>query len=193
MRSFKKSEITEARAFTEKLAEGINPLTGAIENEDTLLNHPEVIRKMFLIKDILTAVLENSLSAKTSDRKAPEELPEEALAKFEFDKPKSLTKLLEQIYAPVKESGIKQITAVSVNRWLIASGLLEEISDPSTNRKDKQPTAAGESLGISMTKGFDRRNSREYYSLIYNESAQMFIVENINRIINGEVPESKAA
>ncbi|MCR4960368.1 MAG: hypothetical protein K6A74_02860 [Lachnospiraceae bacterium] len=193
MRSFKKSEITEARLFTEKLAAGVNPLTGEIESEDTLLNHPEVIRKMFLIKDILAAVLENSISAKTSDKRAPEELPEEALAKFEYDKPKSLTKLLEQIYAPVKENGIKQITAVTVNRWLMAAGLLEEISDPSTNRRDKQPTAAGEALGISMKKGFDSRNSRDYYTLIYNKSAQMFIVNNINRIINGEVLEVQAA
>lgn len=71
----------------------------------------------------------------------------------------------------------------TINDWLISIGFLEEVPDGSS-KTAKRPTPQGENLGILL----DARTglSGPYFVIVYSLSAQHFILDNLDAIIDYE-------
>lgn len=118
-------------------------------------------------------------------------VPEEVLAVFRYERSKSLSKLLNQIYEPMQGMIVKQLGAITVNKWLVAAGVLIERECEELGKAAKVPTEFGESMGIVAKIDNSPRDGRPYMSVMYGRAAQEYIVKNINRIIDGELPEEE--
>jgi hypothetical protein len=76
--------------------------------------------------------------------------------------------------------GMKKLSAVDLTKGLVQMGILyQEDGEPS----DKRPTDDGLALGITREQ---RQNSygNNYYVNLYNDSAQKFVVDNLQKILN---------
>ena len=70
--------------------------------------------------------------------------------------------------------------AVTINKWLIHEGLIENI--PESGGRSKIPTASGESIGIGRREG-QSKDGGTYIVPTYSQAAQQFIIDNIDGLI----------
>ena len=190
--------IENSVLFIEKLLTGVNPLTEEVLSNQDTLNNPDIIREMFFIREILETARKVGLSktakpARTfrpvSEKAELKEVPASLIDAFEYKKAQPITGFLTQFYAPLEDKTIKPLTAVTVNKWLLLSGILKESYDNDLEQTVKVPAKAGEALGISAEHRTDR-TGRRYLSITYGKKAQYFLAQNINHIIMGEAPET---
>ena len=75
---------------------------------------------------------------------------------------------------------MQKLKTTSITAFLMQSGLLFEEESPNGS-KNKRPTEAGKSLGITTTV----RNGQngEYTAVIYSKEAQQFILDNLDAIV----------
>ena len=75
---------------------------------------------------------------------------------------------------------MQKLKTTSITAFLLQSGLLFEEESPNGS-KNKRPTEAGRSLGITTTV----RNGQngEYTAVIYSKEAQQFILDNLDAIM----------
>lgn len=89
---------------------------------------------------------------------------------------------ISELSSRINASGILGVhaDAISINRWLVHEGLIE--NDPVMGRNCKIPTALGQSLGITVREG-RRKDGRAYKIPIYSPAAQQFIIDNLDGFI----------
>ena len=170
-----KARLDEALRFIRKITEGRNPISGGSEMND-IFDHPEMIRNMFFVLDILNEIKEGNLISKT---KSP--FPYEILELFEYKDDKGISALLRQIYDPVISENVETLTPQGAGRWLRRQGLLTDEYDPVQGINVALPTARGEQIGIySYAREFQGRHFKQVY---YSRSAQEYIVANFREMM----------
>ena len=183
------SKLEVAIKYVQRIADGCNPVSNVPMEDDAILNNPNVIRCMFFIKEVLEEVHRNDgviAGKKTKPKKEP--FPFEILKEFHYQEDKSISHLLAQVHAPIEEMDIKKISPQTVTAWLKSAGYLTVEYCAEVKKESTMPTEKGKQLGI-YTEVRDYGN-RTYLAVIYNRSAQEFIVENLERIVNGEIIEA---
>lgn len=184
MEQFDQSRLESAIIFADRLAEGLDPISGMLAEEDSALNDPVVIRSMYFIKEVLQAVHRNS--GRVSGKGGKKEFPLECLKNFVYTGDKPITKFLEQLKNLADDPDVKGISSKALGDWLKNRGYLTEEVNAYTGKRETRTTPEGEDFGIYT----EQRTSfygREYRVNLYSRKAQEYIVENMEAILNGEV------
>ena len=174
-----------AKTYMDALANGVDPITGRELPEDTVLNRPQMIRCFFYTADILRQVVENGgqVGAKKAGRKRKPSfsLPMERRAAVPFSPdPLQISKFVERLNGMVDLNEMKRLPATAVTAWMTEKGFLQLVETPD-GRRSKRPTPQGEQIGLSTE---DRQGVNGPYTVIlYNNSAQHFIVDNLDDIL----------
>lgn len=175
--------MQHAKEYLDKLARGIDPLTGREVPEGEIINNVRISRCLFYVSDVLRQVIENGgIQVKTvkSSEKAPFALSFENRARYSFgDWPVTVSVIAQRLNELVDLSTMQKLKTTSITAFLMQSDLLFEEESPNGS-KNKRPTEAGRSLGITTTV----RNGQngEYTAVIYSEEAQQFILDNLDAI-----------
>ena len=176
-------KIEYAKTFIDKLANGINPLDDTLIPDNDIANNVRLSRCFFYVSDILRQVIENGGTA--PQRKKPRStfnITEDQLSKYSYSEtPLSITEIAKKINELVDAEHTKHLSYRKITGWLLSINALVE--QPTLNgRTYKCPTESGEQLGISI----ETRNgiNGEYHVVLYNKSAQAFILDNIGAIIS---------
>jgi len=178
------AKLITAKDYMDKLSNGINPVNDEVLTIDVLLNNVNLSRCFFYVSDILRQVIENDgfVAKKARSRLllSPFELSDEMRRKIEITTtPTTITPLAKRINALIDENTMRKLKVTALTGWLVENGLLcEEIIN---ERKRKTPTEAGEKLGIYSETIIGHYGS--YLSVFYKESAQRYIVDNLDQII----------
>ena len=176
--------MQHAKEYLDKLAKGIDPLTGREVPEGEIINNVRISRCLFYVSDVLRQVIENGgIQVKTvkSSEKAPFALSFEDRARYSFgDWPATVSVIAQRLNELVDLSTMQKLKTTSITAFLMQSGLLFEEESPNGS-KNKRPTEAGKSLGITTTV----RNGQngEYTAVIYSKEAQQFILDNLDAIV----------
>ena len=177
-------KMQHAKAYIDKLANGINPLDEMPLEEDTLLNNVRLSRCFFYISDILDQVIKNGGVVKKVAVKKPAlppfSLPREMHAKIEVTKePVMIKYFTEKINALVDVTAMKKLSPTAFTAWLLHKGLLVE--ETVNDKKRKKPSKAGTEIGIA----FEIREGQYggYTAILYSEEAQRFLVNHLDEII----------
>lgn len=182
------TKLDTAILYVERIAEGYNPVTNEEADEDTVLNHPHLIRCMYFVKNVLEEVRRNDgkmVTTKQRTKKAA--FPFEVLKEFAYQEDTSISYLLQQIHKPLEGMNVKKISPQVVTNWLKKAGYLTEAYYAEVKKVSTMPTEKGKELGIyTEVRMF---STHAYLSVIYNQNAQEFIVKNLEAIVNGEVME----
>lgn len=175
--------IAHAKAYIEKLAKGIDPLTGEQVSPDDIVNNPRISRCLDFVSGILGRVIENGGVERTKnvEYKRQFELSPEAAARFPFsDTPINIKEIVKRMNSLVDLNLTYQLTGQIVTDWLVGIGVLVSITG-TNGRNFKRPTKKGEELGI-FTETFNAYGGT-YEVVLYSTNAQHYIVDNVNAAI----------
>lgn len=179
------TKLEVAIKYVQRIADGCNPVNNAPLDEKDVLNNPNIIRCMYFVKDVLEEVRKNDgLIGEKKPKGEMMPFPTEVLDEFKYEEDKSITHVLKQIFQPVEDLNVKKVSVVKVTALLKEEGYLMDEQIPETGKSRKIPTDKGKELGIYTVER--EYNGRVYQSVVYNRSAQEYIVTEIKKMIEDE-------
>lgn len=175
-------KIEYAKTYIEKLANGVKPLTGQAAPDSDLINNVRISRCLFYVSDILRQVVENGGISKHRGKakKLPFQLSYEERTKFCFSEtPISISEIARRINELIDPKQMKKMSYKHISVWLIEMDALTVVIGED-GKPARRPTPTGMELGISTEQR--QGQSREYTVVLYNRSAQQFIIDNLDAI-----------
>ena len=172
--------MQRAKMYMDKLAQGIDPISGQELPEDSALNNVRLARCFFYVSGILDQVIRNGGQV-GSVEKAEFSITTEQFAQVQISSyPIRITEFTDALLQAVGSGTMKKPSAVKITNWLEQQGFL--VKEPTSDGKNRRvPTAAGRSLGMST----QLRQSRdgEYLAIYYDSNAQRFLLDNLYTIL----------
>ena len=176
--------LQHAKDYLDKLAKGIDPLTGREVPEGEIINNVRISRCLFYVSDVLRQVIENGgiqVKAVKDSEKAPFALSFEDRSRYAFgDWPLSASQIAQRLNELVDLETMQKLKTTSITKFLLQSGLLFD-EEGSGGKKNKRPTEAGRELGISTQ--LRTGQNGDYTAVVYSREAQQFILDNLDAII----------
>lgn len=176
--------MQHAKDDLDKLAKGIDPLTGREVPEGEIINHVRISRCLSYVSDVLRQVIENGGVIGAPPKKgelAPYALPVEKRSRYAFGEwPLSVSQIAQRLNELVDLNSMQRLKTTSITKFLQQSGLLFDEEGPGGS-KNKRPTEAGWKLGISTTQRSGQNG--DYTAVVYDRQAQQFILDNLDAII----------
>ena len=172
-----------SKEYIDALADGVDPTSGEVFPEDSIYNKVLLSRCFHFVSDILRQVIDNKGFVTKSSRKRvvlpPFCLPDELRNQIEITTaPAMVTQFTGRINSLIDENEMRKLKVAAVTKWLVDDGFLcEEFVD---GKKRKAPTKKGEKIGISSENREGKYGG--YLAILYNESAQRFIIKNLDKI-----------
>lgn len=179
-------KLIRAKACIDRLADGLDPVTGAPLPTTDAVQNPQVSRCLRYVSELLAGDLaaETRAAASSASRKKREKLPfsmdlaaREAFAFFA--EPATLSQFVRAVNEAACAENMRPLASADVAAWLEESGFL--MARPSDDgRTVRRPTAAGQSLGIGVEA---RRGERGMYAVVtYDADAQRFLLDNLDAV-----------
>lgn len=174
--------IARAKMYIDKLANGINPLDDTAVAENDIVNNVRISRCLFFVSDTLRRVLENGgVGVASRVKKNKFKITAEELEKFAFsDRPITISEITKRINDIADTENSTKLSHNTITSWLSEIGMLKEMIN-TAGKKSKRPTAEGAELGIFVKERIGQHGI--YHVVLYNKSAQKFIVDNIPSVI----------
>lgn len=173
-------KIAYAKSFIDKLANGINPIDDTPIKDDDIVNNVRLSRCFFYVSDILRQVVENGGIVKSQKHLTPFSISHKQLLRFEYsDTPIAVSEIAKRINSLIDTDVIKKITYKDLTNWLLSVNLL--IEETYADKKIKRPTPQGNEMGITTELRTGQKGT--YTVILYNKSAQQFIIDNLEAVI----------
>ena len=185
-------KIEYAKSYIDKLANGINPLTGQPVTDADIVNNVRISRCLFYVSDILRQTIESRgiASVKKKQKKLTFYIDHDQRAKFEYsDKPIPVSEITRRINALIDEDNMLKLKHTSITSWLMDIGLLIELVQ-TDERIFKQPTQQGNVLGITIE--IRHGMTKDYSVTVYNRAAQQFILDNLDAVIEKQLQQKQS-
>ena len=175
--------LKHAKDYIEKMANGINPLTGEFIPDGELINNIRISRCLFYVNSVLGEVLQNGgvSKSKAKSKKIPFNLSKDEVSKYKYqDEDLPISKIVQGINSLKQNEEMAKLKATDVCKWLISIGLLEEYL--LNSKKYKRPTENGKNMGMYLEHRIGKYG--EYNIVIYKREAQEFIIDNFESLID---------
>lgn len=172
--------VQRAKMYMDKLAQGIDPISGLELPEDSALNNVRLARCFFYVSGILDQVIRNGGQVGSVEKVDFTITPEQLAQVQIFPYPIRITEFTDALLQAVGTNTMKKPSAVKINNWLELQGLLAK--EPTPDGKNRRvPTASGRNLGMST----QLRQSRdgEYLAIYYDTNAQRFLLDHLLTIL----------
>lgn len=175
-------KIKYAKLFIDKLAHGINPIDDVPVAEYDVVNNVRLSRLFFYVSDILRQVIDNGGIQNKKGKKIDYCISKEELALFKFsEEPIPLSSIAKELNTLVDTNKYKKIQYKDLANWLISENILFNNFD-TKGKNYKLITEKGKNLGLVLD--IRQSHQREYSVILYNKKAQMFIINNIDKILS---------
>lgn len=182
-------KIQKAKLVLQKIAKGIDPVTGDKIEEESFLNDPRIIRCFYFVAEVLDNVASGAYSSKrsgagpakftiTPEQKSRVQFPEGNLGVNEFSKCINLC-------IDLNES--KKLTGVELNKRLKALGILGE---EATEAGKTRTVINDNSKDYGLESERKSYNGAEYDKVVINDKGKRYLLDNIERIMNTENSEA---
>ncbi len=182
MEQFEMEKLEKVLEFVNRMADGMNPVTGSAYEEDTVLNDPEVIRCMFSVKEILTAVKYNGGTVGGRHKPVKKDFPLEMLEAFKYVEDKTITKVVGQINDGVDGNVYEKLSYKTITDWLKGNGYLEEVQDDKLGKRATVSTDKGNDIGITHSLQTNMSGAA-YYRVVYDQRAQEFLIKTLPEML----------
>lgn len=172
--------MQRAKMYMDKLAQGIDPISGSEVPEDSVLNNVRLARCFFYVSGVLQQVIDNGGIVGSKPKKNDFVITPQMLRRIAIsDRPVRITEFAELIAAATDDPNTKRPSTTTMTGWLLANGFMENISD--TDGKQKRvPTDAGRRIGLYTE--VRQGQYGEYTAVYYNTDAQQFLVDHLEEI-----------
>ena len=172
--------MQRAKMYMDKLAQGIDPITGQEVPEDSVLNHVRLARCFFYVSDVLGQVIANGGSVGQKTKSCEFSITSDQLRNVRImDYPVRITEITEALYQAAGNPEMKRPNSKKVTDWLIAQGFMTQVIG-ADGKSHRVPTELGFRQGMST----QRRQGRdgEYQAVYYDKQMQRFLLEHLSDI-----------
>lgn len=192
-----KTELVErAKMYLKLLSNGVHPVTGERVPQDSAFVDAKVIRCFDFISQILDEYIE--LSSRVEQLETEKEkativvsqkqvfsITQEQCDRIRLSKdPISVLSFMRNINSVIDTETTEKLTSTRINKWLANRGLVttEKVATV-VNRTVYKPSDIATKIGIVEVETVDKKSGEVKTQLKLGESAQLFIIENIEEII----------
>jgi hypothetical protein len=178
--TIEKEKLIRAREILQKMADGINPLSGEKIEDGSFLHDPRIIRCLHFVQEVLYSAIAGNLMkgtgkalkfSITTEEKNQVEFPHNRIGVNEF------AKCVNQV---IDIHRSKKLTGTELNKQLKKMGILgEEILEAGKTRTVL--TAISKEYGIET----EKRNysGNEYEMILFNDEGKKYLLDNLERIM----------
>lgn len=174
--------VSHAKDYIDDLARGINPFSKEEVDDNDIINNVKISRCFFYVSDVLGEVIAGGgIKKSQKPKQEPFDLQKLDLDNYEYlIEPITISVIARKINE-LKPENMEKLKVTAITNWLVDINMLSVVQVHGKNHK--RPTANGEGVGITM----EQRDGQygPYYVVLYNESAQHFIIDNLTAIIDG--------
>lgn len=170
--------------YIKRMAEGRNPMNNEPLDNESVLNNPNVIRCLYFVEDVLNQVKE--AEGKIGGKKGKKTFPLKHIENYAYKRDLSISQFVDQLNEGLDEDTYKKLSYGKITSWLKAMGYLDVVEDKEWSKKRTVPSAKAHAIGIYTE---ERESSRgiKYLAVLYNKEAQAFIINNMEKILDGLV------
>ncbi len=136
---------------------------------------------LFYVADILRQVIDNGAAIGRSGPQSPFHITTDEISRVAIsDIPVPVSIFVKAVNDAVADPGRKKLSAVSVTKWLVREGYLnEQETEPGKHRKMLTDKSAH--IGITSEQREGARGA--YEIMLYDKKAQKFLLDNLKRIL----------
>ena len=171
-------KIEKAKEILEKIAKGVDPLTGEQIEGESFLNDPRMIRCFYFVAEVLDNVNKGVYSSRrggkfviTEEQKKMVEFPAENIGVNEFSK---------RINACIDPAVSKNLTGTELNKKLKKLGIL---SEEQYGEGKTRTTTNDRSAEFGFELEPKSYNGVEYNMVVINDIGKKYLLENIEQIM----------
>ena len=174
--------MQRAKMYLDKLAQGIDPISGQEIPNDSVLNNVRLARCFFYVSGILDQVIANDGRVISGEKNFY--ITQEEISRLQpSQEALRITQFADRITDGVHDPARKRLKATTITNWLIEKGFLEKRVDEAGKSK-RLPTAAGEQLGLSVREM--QVKAGPFQAVYYGANAQRFILDHLMDILREE-------
>lgn len=174
--------MQRAKMYMDKLAQGIDPISGQELPEDSAMNNVRLARCFFFVSGVLEQVIANGGVVGAKPKLQPFSITPEQLSRVQLSpEPVRITQFVELIGEAVGDSQMKKLSTTSITNWLLDKGFLEKQETPEGKSK-RLPTPAGLQLGMFVQ--LRQGQYGEYQAVYYNMDAQRFVLDHLFEMLS---------
>lgn len=192
-----RAELVErAKMYLQLLSNGVHPVTGVTVPSDSAFVDPKVKRCFSFITEILDEYIELKTKVEQLERDkdkntivvaqkqafsiTPEQCNDIRLSK----EPVSVLSFMKNINAAIDTDTTEKLSSTRVNKWLVNRGFVTtEKVQTVTSKTVYKPSDVAVKIGITEDTVVDPKSGEVKTQIKLGESAQLFIIENLEDII----------
>ena len=193
-----KIELVErAKMYLKLLSDGVHPVTGDVIPGDSALMDEKVKRCFSFVSQILDEYVE--LSAKVEKLESEKEkttivvptkqefsITQEQCDSIRLSKePITVLSFMKNINSVIDSDSMEKLTSTRINKWLSKRGLVTtEKVQTMVSKTVYKPSDFAMKIGIVEEEVVDKKSGEVKAQIKLGESAQLFIIENLEEIIS---------
>ena len=193
-----KNELIErAKMYLKLLGDGVHPVTGDVIPGDSAFVDEKVKRCFSFISQILDEYIE--LSEKVEKLESEKEktsvvilkkqdfaITQEQCDNIRLSKePITVLSFMKNINSVIDSSSMEKLTSTRINKWLSKRGLVTtEKVQTMVSKTVYKPSDFAMKIGIVEEEVVDKKSGEVKAQIKLGESAQLFIIENLEEIIS---------
>lgn len=193
-----KIELVErAKMYLKLLGDGVHPVTGAKIPGDSAFMDEKVRRCFSFISQVLDEYIE--LSAKVENLESEKEkttivvpkkqafyITREQCDGIKLSKePLTILAFMKNINSVIDSDSMEKLTSTRINKWLSKRGLVTTATVRTVVSKTVyKPSEFATKIGILEEEVLDKKSGEVKGQIKLGESAQLFIIENLEEIIS---------
>jgi hypothetical protein len=188
--------VERAKLYLQMLSNGVHPVTGASVPGDSAFVDPKVKRCFSFITEVLDEYIELKEKVEQLERNkdkntivvaqkqafsiTPEQCDGIRLSK----EPVSVLSFMKNINAAIDTNTTEKLSSTRVNKWLVNRGLVTtQKVQTVTSKTVYKPSEVAVKIGITEETVVDPNSGEVKTQIKLGESAQLFIIENMEDII----------
>lgn len=172
--------MQRAKMYMDKLAQGIDPISGLEIPEDSVLNNVRLARCFFYVSGVLDQVIANGGKVKKA-AKGDFYITEEELCRVKPEQePIRITQFVSMLMEAINDPNRKRMNTTTITDWLIEKGFMAR-QQGADGKSKRLPTATGEQIGLS-TKAYQGQYG-EYQAVYYSAEAQQFLLDHLQEML----------
>ena len=189
--------IERAKMYLKLLSDGVHPVSGELIPGDSAFMDEKVKRCFLFISQILDEYVE--LSEKVERLEADKENATVVIAKKkEFSitqeqcdsiklskEPLTVLAFMKNVNSVIDSDNMEKLSSTRINKWLSEKGLVTtEKVQTVVNKTVYKPSDFATRIGIVEEEFVDKKSGEVKAQIKLSESAQLFIIENLEEIIS---------
>ena len=188
--------IERAKMYLKLLGDGVHPVTGDIIPADSAFMDEKVKRCFSFISQILDEYIElsekveklESEKGKTTivvPKKQEFSITQEQCDSIRLSKePITVLSFMKSINSVIHSDSMEKLTSTRINKWLTKRGLVTtEKVQTLVSKTVYKPSDFAIKIGIIEEEVVDKKSGEVKAQIKLGESAQLFIIENLEEII----------